>query len=185
MKVPFSSFCFIPVQPGKFLVLCVTTLVIDVLPLLPFFDGDDITWFQLEEGIFNSSPFTSMCLWLTNWRAAGRLEQYLNGKTVLSETGFHNLIRFSPVTPCGGQLLQMFCGVVFQDAIGVFCFCFSRSWRAYSPQCFTLALLTMPTGGLLFWINHFPLPRIGSPKPAGILVFGPLYRHSFIHLRFL
>src|SRR5258705_4036635 len=175
MKVPFIS---VSLQSSQlnFGFLPRTTLVIVALPLLPSFIVTVSPAFNWKEGTFTTSPFTAICLWLTSWRAAGRLGAIPIRKTVLSRRASSNLIRFSPVTPLRRAASSNVLRNCFSRMPYVyFAFCFSRSCRAYSPNVLRFFLSPCIPGGLLFLSSHLPLPKIGSPKRREILGFGPVY----------
>ena len=46
--------------------------------------------------------------------------------------------------------------------------------KTYSPKVLRLRLAPCIPGGLLFLVNHFPLPVMGSPKILEIFVLGPV-----------
>src|SRR6185503_20226378 len=101
----------------------------------------------------------------------GRLGAMPIRKTVLSRRASSSLIRFSPVTPLRRDASSNVLRHSFSNTPYVYlAFCFSRSCRAYSPKVLRLRLSPCIPGGLLFLVNHFPLPKIGSPKMREILV---------------
>src|SRR6476661_3284325 len=125
--------------------------------------------------MFTTSPFTVICLWLTNWREPWRLGEIPILKTVLSRRASSNFIRLSPVTP----LRRLASSKVLRNCFSkrpyvYFAFCFSFNCNAYSLCVLRFLVAPCCPGGLLFFVNHLPLPVIGSPKRREIFVLGPV-----------